>query len=140
MNAVSRRVRDDRAAVPGGIAAGHPMLDHLRHVARATRCKGHVDLFGACATLSGNRRVAAQAAAEVLMRCLSQALGHRPVLYREGEHETSFDERWLIALARSLRDGDEASATFLLQSRVPRHAHRTLVFLVRHVADGFPEI
>ena len=113
------------------------LLDHLRHVARASRCKGYIDLFGACATLSGNRAVATQAASEVLVRCLSQALGRRPVLYRVGEQETSFDEKWLIALACSLKSGDDTSATFLLHSRVPVHARRNLVFLLRRVADNF---
>lgn len=114
-----------------------PLLEHLRHVARATRCKGYIDLFGACAALSGNRRVARQAASEVLMRCLSQALGRRPVLFRNGERERSFDENWLMALARSLTHNDEASATFLLNSRVPKHARRNLAFLLHQVTLDF---
>ena len=69
------------------------------------------------------------------MRCLAQALGRRPVLYRQGELEMSFDEKWLIALVHSLTSGDEASATFLLHSRVPKHARRNLVFLLRRVTD-----
>ena len=113
------------------------LLDHLRQVARHVRCKGHVDMYCACAALSGNREVAAQASSEVLMRCLSQALGRRPVLLRAGEPVTSFDEAWLMALARSLRDGDTSSATFLLHSRVPAHARRHLVFLLRNVVDNF---
>jgi hypothetical protein len=121
-------------------AEGRILLEHLRHVARANRCKSYIDLFGACAALSGNRHVAGHAASEVLMRCISQALGRRPVLYREGERETSFDEAWLIALARSLRHGDEASATFLLHSRVPRHARRTLVLLLRSIIDSHVRI
>jgi hypothetical protein len=116
------------------------LLKHLRHVARASRCKGYIDLFGACAALSGNRDIAASAASEVLMRCLSQALGRRPLLYREGERETSFDENWLMALARSLQSDDTASATFLLNSRVPIHARRKLVFLLRNVVMQFPPV
>lgn len=119
---------------------GRALLDHLRHVASASRCKSYVDLFGACATLSGNRTVAAQAASDVLMRCLSQALGRRPVLFREGERETSFDEDWLMALARALQGNDTASMTFLVHSRVPRHARRNLVFLLDRVLDAFPRI
>lgn len=113
------------------------LLEHLRDVARTNRCKGYIDLFGACASLSGNRDVALHAASEVLMRCLSQALGRRAVLYRVGEAEMSFDEKWLIALARNLRNGDRSSLTFLLHSRVPKHARRNLVFLLRNVVDGF---
>ncbi|WP_057793686.1 hypothetical protein [Roseovarius atlanticus] len=123
------------------IQQGHaPLLDHLRHVARDARCKSYVDLFGACASLSVNRDIAMQAASDVLMRCLSQALGRRPILFRAGEPETSFDEDWLLALARSLQTGDTASCTFLLHSRVPKHAHRNLVFLLGNVADNFPRI
>jgi len=120
---------------------GHtPLLDHLRHAARDARCKSYVDLFGACASLSVNRDIAKQAASDVLMRCLSQALGRRPILFRAGEPEISFDEDWLLALARSIRREDTASCTFLLHSRVPKHAHRNLVFLLGNVADNFPQI
>lgn len=117
-----------------------PLLDHLRHVAGAARCKGHVDMVGACAALSRDDRIAAQAAADVLMRCLAQALGRRPILLREGEPETSFDEAWLMTLARSLRQGDNASAAFLLRSRVPAHARRHLAFLLRTVVDTYVRV
>ncbi len=117
-----------------------PLLDHLRHAARATRCKSYLDLFGACASMSGNRRVAAQTASEILMRGLSQALGTRPVLYREGEVEMSFDEAWLMALAHALERDDAASATFLLHSRVPNHARRNLVFLLRRIVEEFRQV
>ena len=127
-------VAPDVADRPGAL------LDHLRQVARHVRCKEHVDMFCACAALSGNREVAAQAASEVLMRCLSQALGRRPILLRAGEPVTSFDEAWLMALARSLRDGDTSSSTFLLHSRVSAPARRHLVFLLRNVVDNFGSV
>ncbi|MFW2544827.1 hypothetical protein ACN2XU_19505 [Primorskyibacter sp. 2E107] len=133
------RVSFERAPVSFDAVSERPLLDHLRDVARINRCKGYIDLFGACAALSGNRDVARHAASEVLVRCLSQALGRRPVLYRVGETETSFDEKWLIALARSLKTGDKCSSAFLLQSRVPKHARRTLVFLLRRVTDSFSQ-
>jgi hypothetical protein len=117
-----------------------PLLDHLRHVARDARCKSYVDLFGACAALSANRHVAEHAASEILVRCLSQALDRHPILFREGECERSFDEDWLVSLARSIKTGDEASTTFLLHSRVPKQAHRNLVFLLGNVADNFTRI
>jgi len=116
------------------------LLAHVRHVARSSRCKRYVDLFGACAVLSGNREIAAQAASEVLVRGLSQALGQRPVIFRVNETGMSFDEAWLLALARSLKSGDTASATFLLNSRVKKHLHRNLVFLLRAVLDNFPRV
>jgi len=135
-SAVPRETTGD-AVAPDVDARPDPLLDHLRQVARDARCKRHVDMVCACAALSGNGEVAAQAAAEVLMRCLSQALGRRPVLFRAGERVTSFDEAWLMALARSLRDSDTASARFLLHSRVPAHMRRHLVFLLRTVVDNF---
>ena len=140
MNAVSRKFDVDARFEDGARTADAGLLEHLRHVARTSRCKGYVDMFGACATLSGNRAVAAKAAAEVLMRCLSQALGRRPRLYREGEPETTFDEKWLLALARSLKACDNDSATFLLNSRVPKHARRNLVFLLGSVVDNFSQV
>lgn len=140
MSARMVQPRHREAPRPADDAARQPLLEHLRRSARAGRCKRYIDLFGACAALSTNRHGAAQAASDVLMRCLSQALGHRPVFYREGEQDTSFDEKWLIALARSLRTGDEASATFLLCSRVPKHLRRNIVFLLNGVADKFPAV
>ena len=74
------------------------------------------------------------------MRSLAQALGHRPVMFRLGEAEQSFDEKWLMALARACQTDDHASLTFLLHSRVPKHAHRNLVFLLRNVLDNFSRI
>ncbi len=140
MTAIASRVSIDRVSPPQPVLSEHSLIEHLRDVARTNRCKAYIDLFGACAALSGNRDIALHAASEVLVRCLSQALGHRPVLYRVGEMALSFDEKWLVALARSLKTGDEASATFLLHSRVPKHAHRNLVFLLRRVAERFPRI
>lgn len=140
MTAIASRASIDRASPPQVALCEHSLIAHLREVARINRCNAYIDLFGACAALSGNRDIALHAASEVLVRCLAQALGHRPVLYRVGEMAMSFDEKWLVALARSLKTGDAASATFLLHSRVPKHAHRNLVFLVRCVAERFPWI
>ena len=140
MTAAVCRTSFDGAPAPQSGFSERPLLDHLRTVARINRCKGYIDLFGACAALSGNRDIALHAASEVLVRCLSQALGRRPVLYRVGEPETSFDEKWLIALARSLNTADESSFVFLLHSRVPKHARRNLVFLLHNVMDGFHSI
>lgn len=140
MTAALRQVSDGHCFGAPDTTATDSLLEHLRHVTSVTRCKGYMDMFGACAVLSGNRTIAVQVVSEVLVRCLSQALGHRPVLYRKGEQDTSFDEKWLIALARSLKSGDDASATFLLNSRVPKHARRNLVFLLRRLADNFSRI
>ncbi|APE43034.1 hypothetical protein BOO69_06085 [Sulfitobacter alexandrii] len=130
MSAVRHRILGAYDCDPEGPPAPTPLLTHLRRVSRDSRCKSFIDLFGACAALSGNREVAAQAASEILIRGLHQALGRRPVFFREGERDTSFDENWLMALARALDTDDTASATFLLHSRVPRHARRNLIFLL----------
>ncbi|MEX1234816.1 MAG: hypothetical protein WEB56_07515 [Roseovarius sp.] len=137
MASALRKISQDHDIDSGTATGPRPLLDQLRHAASGARCKSYIDMFGACAALSGNRHVAGQAASEILMRCLSQALGRRPVLFREGVRETSFDEDWLLALARSLKDGDTLSATFLLRSRVPKHACRNLVLLLRAVVDEF---
>ena len=137
MTCTMRSFPDAAVQVQADHTPADPLLDHLRHAARDVRCKSYVDLFGACAALSGNRDVAATAAAEVLMRCLAQALGRRPVLFRHGEAETSFDEKWLMSLAKALRSDDQISATFLLHSRVPVYARRNVVFLLKNVVDGF---
>lgn len=137
MMASQRKISSDLGVKPERINREHSLLAHLRSVARESRCKSYIDLFGACAVLSGNRKFAGQAASEVFMRCLSQALGRRPILYRAGEPSTSFDEDWLMALARSLKNEDVASVTFLINSRVPKHARRNFIFLFRNVVDGF---
>ena len=140
MTAAQRQTSTSRFEVPRDDDANGRFLDHLRQSARAARCKSYVDLFGACALLSRDPRIASLAATDFLMRGLSQALGQRPVLFRPGETETSFDEDWLLALARSLKTDDVASATFLLHSRVPKHVRRTLVSLLRNVVDTFDRI
>lgn len=129
-----RRGAQDHAAPSGSL------LDHLRHAAREARCKCYTDLLGACALLSTDREVAREVAPDILMRCLAQALGHRPVLLREGEAERSDDEAWLIALARAVKTGDTASASFLLHSRVPVYQHRNLVFLLKIIVEQFDEV
>ncbi|QFT60393.1 hypothetical protein FIU94_16305 [Sulfitobacter sp. THAF37] len=133
MSAIRHRISHDDRFDPADVTDRPAALTLLRRIARDSRCKSYVDLFGACAALSGNRQVAAQAACEVLILGLQQALGRRPVFYREDEHETSFDENWLLALARSLRTDDTASVTFLLHSRVHRSARRNLIFLLNSV-------
>ena len=113
------------------------LLNHLRIVGLQCRARARTDLFHACAALSGDANVARSAYAEVLMRCLSQALGRQAILHRPREAEVSFDEAWLVRLAKALNDGDTASATFLLNSRVPVHARRNLVFLLQGITDQF---
>lgn len=118
-------------------AVDQQFLTLIRQVARRCRVEPRTDLFHACALLSGNKGIARMAYAEVLMRCLGQALGRQPIFYRPGEVELSFDEAWLLRLRESLLREDEASATFLLKSRVVAHARRNCIFLLRGMSECF---
>ncbi|MEM6566692.1 MAG: hypothetical protein AAF665_19735, partial [Pseudomonadota bacterium] len=90
-----------------------------------------------CALLAVDRTQSIKAHAEALMSCLSQALGKQAVLYRPGTEERSFDETWLLRLAASLVGGDEASAAFLLHSRIDRVHHRHIRFLLSRISEQF---
>lgn len=115
------------------------LLNHLRMVALGCRAAPHADLFHACAVLSLDRSAARSAHAEVLMRCLAQALGQRPKLYRPGVTEVSFDEAWLARAAEAALN-DPQSFEFLIRSRLPRQSQRNLAFLIRAVAEAFRRI
>ncbi|MEM8579992.1 MAG: hypothetical protein AAGF50_02190 [Pseudomonadota bacterium] len=112
-------------------------LNLLRLVGRDCRAKARADLFQACATLSVDSSAAKMAHAEVLMRCLSQALEKTPIFYRPGEQSLSFDEAWLLQLASAIARGDTDSRTFLLHSRIVPHARRNCAFLVSAIVDQF---
>ena len=115
-------------------------LNHLRVIALNCRSKARADLFQACAVLSQDRHTARDTHGEVLMRCLSQALERRPVLFRPGAAELSFDEAWIARLVEAARDGDDDSFLFLICARVPIVARRNLAFLLRGVAEAFPKV
>lgn len=121
--------RDDHAvAIPTAILA-------LRRLAPRCHAGARLDLFRACAMLSGNADVAAKTYAEALLRGLAVVFGRAPVLHQPGAAELSFDEAWLASLlAAALRD-DEASTRFLLASRLPRHAQRQIGWLARQLAQ-----
>ncbi|MEM7752607.1 MAG: hypothetical protein AAF230_04280 [Pseudomonadota bacterium] len=113
-------------------------LNHLRFVALGCRAQARTDLFEACALLTTIRSQSLRAHAEALMLCLSQALGKQAIFFRPGVDEHSFDEDWLLRLSRALAEGDEASATFLLQSRVAKEHHRHIRFLLGRICRQFP--
>ncbi|WOI56695.1 hypothetical protein [Palleronia sp. LCG004] len=73
----------------------------------------------------------AEAHAALLTRTLPQMLRHRPVFWRPGASGRSFDEEWLLALARAIAHGDHSSARFLVRSRVHAQAAPTLMLLMR---------
>lgn len=115
-------------------------LNQLRLIAMRCRCAARTDLFHACALLSLDRNTAQGAHAEILMRCLEQALDKRPLFHRPGSQEISFDEAWLARMIQAIRTGDEDSFRFLLYARVPRLNRRNLAFLLRGVTDAFSQV
>lgn len=132
-------VRDEtpnRQADPGALA----LINQLRFVALACRVKPRTDLFEACALLHVNRCAAQEAHAEALMRCLNQALGKTARLHAPGTEELSFDEAWLIALARACARRDDNSTAFLLKSQVCLEHRRLVRFLMGRISDCFPLI
>ena len=112
-------------------------LNHLRFTALGCRAKSRTDLFEACALLALDRTKSLSAYAEALMLCLDQTLGKRAVLFRPGTAEQSFDEAWLLQLAIALSGKDDASATFLLHSRIEPKHHRHIRFLIAHISEHF---
>ncbi|SLN51258.1 hypothetical protein PSJ8397_02680 [Pseudooctadecabacter jejudonensis] len=112
-------------------------LNALRMVAMACRSAARTDLFQACALLSGERSVAQDAHARALTRGLHQALGRRPLFYRSGEVDVTFDEAWIIRAISASRTGDFDSFQFLLRSRIAKPYRRQIAFLVHAIAERF---
>lgn len=112
-------------------------LNHLRMVALSCRVKRRSDIFQACALISTDPQSTREAHVEALMRCLSEAMNRRPVMLRTGSAEVSFDEAWLIQLAKSLARGDTDSTAFLVGSRVVPAHRRNIRFLVGRISDCF---
>lgn len=109
------------------------MLDILadaRMAALSCRSAARTDVFKACALLSTTSREARPTFARAFVRCLTQALGKAPVMYRPGVTELSFDESWLISALRAAQSGDDASFTFLIHTRVPFEHRRSIGFLI----------
>lgn len=113
------------------------IVNHLRMVALQCRSAAYVDLDQACALLLAHPADANMRHAETLMRGFRQAVDRRPVFYRPGTAELSFDEAWLGRLFTSLQAGDDDSFRFLIQSRVPRWTRRNLAFLIRSISEQF---
>lgn len=112
-------------------------IDHLRVTAVKCRAKRKTGLFEACALLHMDRGVSQEAYSEALMRGLNEAVGTQTRLLAPGTPELTFDERWLVELGRSIGRGDEASVSFLLQSRVAKEHRRLICFLVGQISECF---
>ena len=115
-------------------------LNKLRLLALGCRSAARLDLFQACALLSTDRETAANAYAVALFRTLDQGLGRPPRIFVPGCSDLSFDERWLMALIEATENGDDASRTFLLNSRLRPDARRALAFLVKNLTDRLDTI
>lgn len=113
------------------------VLSHLRVSAMACRSAARTDLFKACAVLSTSADVARTAYVETLMRCLEQALQKRPVMYRPGEQEVTFDEAWLLRAVEAAQAEDWDSLDFLIRSRVRPMDRRNLGYLICAISDHF---
>ena len=125
-----------RAFPPDALAA----LTTLRMTALRCRASARLDLFRACALLSMEREGNPEVFADALIRTLGQGLGRSPRFLRPGCAERTFDEEWLLALFLAIRDGDDASATFLLDSRIAPGARRSMGFLIGRLAKHLDEL
>lgn len=123
-----------RAGVKAFTTENLGILNHLRIAALNCRCARRAELSEACRALSEDPVVSASAFSEALVRCLPQVFGRAVRFFSPGVTETSSEEAWLLRLIVSLRDGDDASAEFLLRSRVPGHMRQSVLFLARGVA------
>ncbi len=112
-------------------------LNHLRSVALGCRAKARSDMFQACALLAVDRTASIEALADALVLGLHEALPKRAIFFRPDTSERSFDEAWLVQLARAATYQDEASLAFLLHSRLPREHHRHIRFLVSRLSENF---
>ncbi|MDX8352548.1 hypothetical protein [Cognatiyoonia sp. IB215182] len=110
-------------------------LNVLRVIALDCRSAAQADLFEACAVLSNKKSTARDAHARVLFKCMRQAISRRPVFYRPGVEEVSFDEAWLMRAITAVDAGDLDSLTFLIRSRVPKPHQRHIGFLIQGVAE-----
>ena len=110
-------------------------LNYVRLVALECRSAARTDLFQACAVLWRHKTAAQSAYVETLVKCLSQALGTKPVFFAPGVQEISFDEAWLTRLIQSSHRKDYHSFRFLIRSRVPHIAQRNVAFLIHSMSD-----
>ncbi|WP_341365598.1 hypothetical protein [Yoonia sp. BS5-3] len=116
------------------------VLNALRMIALECRVAAQTDLFEACALLSNRQQVAQDAHARALLKCLREAISNKPVFYRPGSREVSFDEAWLMRALTAANAGDDDSFTFLLRSRVPKQHQRLVAFLIRGISEQFSQV
>jgi hypothetical protein len=108
----------------------------LRRAASAGRAEARVPL-AACAAI--DPAAPAETHARALLRALPGALRRRPRLWAPGAEGRSFDEAWLLALARALSSGDGDSSRFLLGRRARPEAAPLLAALMRALVARLDE-
>lgn len=134
-----RQERSQNPRTPGNRledwhASSVDFLARLRLLALRCRASARADLHEACTALYAGRDATAEAHAEALVRTLPQVLSHIPRFHRPGVEEVSFDEAWLLRLFEAASAPDPDSFEFLMRSRVPPMARRSLGFLVSRAA------
>jgi hypothetical protein len=133
-------VREAQAPVAGLVApsAGldRDMLDHLRAVARSALLAPPLDLHRACALIPDAATARRDGGASLLVRALDIATSRPMTFHPAGAHELSFSEAWLLQLLRSLREGDAASALFLVGRMVLRPHRRAILFVAQLYAGA----
>ncbi|MEO0342056.1 MAG: hypothetical protein AAF198_01340 [Pseudomonadota bacterium] len=137
MSALARTENVAFDALPDPSPTVRPLVSFLRVLALACRSSAREDLFKACAILSHEPNISAHACGEALVKCLSQALGKRPIFHAITEPELSFDEAWLSQLSEAIQSGDAQSEHFLLRSRVHKDAQRNVSFLMSRLTQHF---
>ncbi|KUJ81192.1 hypothetical protein AVO44_04825 [Ruegeria profundi] len=139
MQAIGFSNTDDFRAPPSPQLEARTMqiINHLRMVALRCRSAARVDLDQACALLLADPSDEWMRHAETLMRGFRQAVEKRPVFYRPGVTELSFDEAWLGRLFEAVEQKDQDSFRFLIRSRVPRWTQRNFAFLVGSISKNF---
>lgn len=116
------------------------VLNALRVVALDCRVAARTDLFEACALISNKQNTAQDAFAQALFRCIRDVVGQKPVFYRPGTVELSFDEAWLIRAIMAAAEGDSDSLAFLVRSRVPKIHQRHISFLINGISEQFSQV
>ena len=127
----------EHRSTPPLTSAETAFLNAIRFVAMTCRVKPRTTLFEACALLQADTSGTVDAHAEALTRCLREALGKPVRMYAPGTSEITFDESWLLQLARVCASGDDSSASFLVASRIGFENRRLIRFLVGRIASYF---
>jgi hypothetical protein len=125
-----------RPAAPQAAAdwpAAEGLLALLREAAAAARAEARAPLAG-CAAI--DPAAPPPIVARALLRALPTALHRRPRVWSPGARGRSFDEAWLVALARALAVRDADSACFLLASRTRPDSAPLIAALMRQLLSG----